>query len=242
MFRRFVLCAGAVLLLATAPAQAFDDAQRKEVESIVSSYLHEHPEVILEAIQALQAKKEQQEEEKSKQALIENKDKLFNDPNSPVGGNPNGDVTMVEFFDYNCGYCKAAQKSVTQLVKEDGKLRFVYKEFPILAASSVTAAKAAVAAKAQGKYIELHNAFMEHRGVLNDDTIMKLAKGVGLDIARLKADMEKPKTIDSIAADKALAQDLGISGTPAFVVGDKLVPGAVPKEQLAGLIAEQRKK
>lgn len=242
MFRRLALAAGAALLLAAGPAQALDDAQRKEVEAIVGSYLREHPEVILDAIQALQAKNEAQKVEASRNAIVSNKAKIFDDPASPTMGNPKGDVTLVEFFDYNCGYCKSVQGAVMQMVKDDTKLRFVFKEFPILAESSLTTAKAALAAKAQGKYVEMHNALMSHRGGFTDDVIMKLAQGVGLDTAKLKADMEKPEIAQTIAADKALAESLGIAGTPAFIIGDQLVPGAVPKEELAKLIAAERAK
>jgi protein-disulfide isomerase len=242
MIRRLVAAAGAAMVLATAPALAFDDAQKKEIGGIVAEYLREHPEVILQAIEALQAKSEAQKEEAARQAVTANRARLYEDPRSPVMGNPKGDVTLVEFFDYNCGYCKTVQKGVMQLIQDDPKLRFVFKEYPILADSSVTAAKAALAAREQGKYVEMHAALMANRGALNDETIARIAQGAGLDAAKLKADMEKPEIAATIAADKALAEELGVRGTPAFVIGDTLVPGAVPKEDLAKLIAAERQK
>lgn len=245
MVRRLAAVVGVAFLVvsgAAAEAQAFDASQRKDVEEIVRSYLRDHPEVILEAIEALQARNQADSEERAGKAIAANRSMLMSDPESPVTGNPKGDVTLVEFFDYNCGYCKSVQSTVMQYIKADGKIRFVYKDLPILSETSVLAAKAALASRAQGRYVEFNNALMGHRGAFNEDTVFRLAGSVGLDLDKLKADMGKPEIQTILDADKKLADALGIRGTPAFVVGDHLVPGAVPMEEIARLVAEQRKK
>lgn len=244
MLRRLARAgAAAFLLLAAAgPADALDAAGRAEVEEVVRSYLREHPEVILEAIEALQAKNQEAGEARTRALIVENRDRLTNDPSSPFTGNAQGDVTIVEFFDYNCGYCKSVQKTVMQFVRDDGKTKLVFKELPILSETSLTAAKAALAARLQGRYVEMHVALMAHRGAFTDDTLAKIAQSAGLDPVRMKSDMDKPEVAAAIAATKALAETLGIGGTPAFVVGDALVPGAVPREELARIVAEQRRK
>ena len=144
-------------------------------------------------------------------------------------GNPKGDVAMVEFFDYNCGYCKGMFPAMMETVKADGNIRLLMKEFPILGPSSVTATKAALAARKQNKYTELHLALMDHKGSLTDDAVMQVAKDTGLDLARLQKDMADPAVTAIITKNRDLAQDLDIQGTPALVIGDTLVPGAVPK-------------
>lgn len=243
--RPAVLAAAAAVALAVlspaAQAQGVPAAQRQAIEQVVREYLLQHPEVIVEAIEELQKRERADEERKAKQGLAKNKAKLFNDPASPVAGNPQGDVTLVEFFDYQCGYCKSVLADVKSLIKEDGKLRFVFKEYPILGPASVTAAKAALASRTQGKYEAYHTALMSHRGQLDEATILKLASSVGLDTERLKKDMESPEVQQAIGANLALAEELGIRGTPGFVVGDRIVPGAIKLDDMKKLVAEARK-
>ncbi|NUB24814.1 DsbA family protein [Azospirillum brasilense] len=247
-FRPAALALAAALALPTglmAPAlqaqSPMDDAQRKAVEEVVRDYILKNPEIILEAVDSLQKRQKMAEEQKAKTALAENKAALFQNPADPVAGNPKGDVTVVEFFDYQCGYCKAVQADTERLIKDDGKLRFVFKEFPILSPASLTAAKAALASRGQGKYLEFHNALMAHRGQLDDDVIQRLAKSVGLDTDKLKKDMNSPEVLKVIAANQALAEELGIRGTPAFIIGDELVPGAIKLDQMKDLVAAARK-
>lgn len=223
-----------------ARAQAMDDAQRKAIEGVVRDYLMKNPEIILEAVEALQQREKLAEAEKAKKALGENKSALFQNPADPVTGNPQGDITVVEFFDYQCGYCKAVMADTQRLIKDDTKVRFVFKEFPILGPASVVASKAALAAKAQGKYMELHDALMGHRGQLDEDTILRLAKSVGLDSDRLKKDMDSPQVLKIIASNQQLAEQLGIRGTPAFVIGEALVPGAIKLDEMKRLVAAAR--
>jgi protein-disulfide isomerase len=202
---------------------------KQAVEQIVRDYLIKNPEVLVEAMQALEAKEKVQADEAQKTALTANREALENQ--GPVGGNPKGDVTLVEFFDYNCGYCKHTHPERVEAVKKDGKVRVVYKEFPILAPSSMEAAKAALAANRQGKYEAFHSALMKHEGRLDSDVIRQTAKDVGLDIKKLEADMGDPTIQKEIDGNIALARELGIRGTPGFVVGDTLVPGAIDAEQ-----------
>lgn len=244
-FAVLAAAAAAVGLVALTPAksraQAMPDDQRRAVEQVVREYLIKHPEVIIEAIEELQRRERADDAQKAAQALAQNRGALVDDPASPVGGNPKGDVTLVEFFDYQCGYCKAVQADVLRLIKDDGKLRFVFKELPILGPASVVASKAALASRAQGKYESLHNALMAHRGQLDEATILKLASSVGVDTDRLKKDMESPEVQQAIGANLALAERLGIRGTPGFVVGDRIVPGAIKFDDMKKLVAEARK-
>ncbi|MBP2311140.1 DsbA family protein [Azospirillum soli] len=222
-------------------AQAVDEAQRKAIEGVVRDYLMKNPEVILEAIEALQQREKTAEAERAQKALVDNKAALFQNPADPAIGNALGDVTVVEFFDYQCGYCKAVMADTQRLVKDDPKLRFVFKEFPILGPASVVAARAALAAKAQGKYLEVHNALMGHRGQLDEDTIYRLAKSAGADVEKLKKDMDSPEVMKVIATNQQLAEQLGIRGTPGFIIGDALVPGAIKLDEMKRLVGAARK-
>ena len=159
---------------------------------------------------------------------------------SPVSGNPKGDVTLVEFFDYQCGYCKQSLKPVRDLLETDRQLRVVWKEFPILGPVSRFAARVAMASKKQGRYLEFHGAVMGSRGKLTEDRVMAIAGSVGLDIQRLRRDMEDPAIENYLDETIRLARVLGIRGTPAFVIGDTLVPGVVGGARLKEFIAKAR--
>lgn len=226
---------------APAGAETFDEAQRRAIEAIVRDTLTKNPEIVMEAIEALQAREKQVAEDRARAALTTHAKALYEDPASPVAGNAKGDVTVVEFFDYQCGYCKAVQADVQALIKQDGKLRFVFKEFPILGPGSLVAAKAALAARNQGKYLEMHEALMSHRGQLDQDTVLRLARSAGLDTERLKADMESEPVEAALRANHELAEALGIRGTPGFVFGGTIVPGAVKLDEMKRLVASARK-
>ncbi len=226
--------------LASAQETGIAPDQKTEIEKIVHDYLVEHPEVIREAIQALQAKDEQSKADAQTQLVVKNKDALFNDPGSPVAGNTMGDVTVVEFFDYHCPYCKAVAAPLQQLLQDDKGVRLVLKEFPILGEDSVLASHAALAAVGQGKYWEFHQALMEHRGQFDMDVIKTIAAKVGLDPAKLEADMGQQQIEPLISANHKLAQTLDVSATPTFIIGDQVVEGAVPLEQLKALIQKAR--
>lgn len=223
---------------APALAQASDAAN---IGKSIRAYLLANPEVLVEAMQEYERKQDSQRDAAAEKAIRENREALLSDPDSPVAGNPKGDVTIVEFSDYQCPYCKRAHATVKSVIAADGKVRLVFKDLPILGEASKVAAHAALAAVKQGKHLELHNALLEFPGKLDQDRIMEIAGKVGLDVSRLQADMEDAKIKAMIARNAALAAALGVRGTPAFVVGNHFVPGAVDAETLRQLIAEARK-
>lgn len=223
--------ASAVALLAAtaAPALAQTDKflDKAAVERIVRDYLLANPEVLVEAMHVLSARNKEASAKAQVEAIRANRAELLERKTSPVGGNPEGDVTLVEFFDYNCGFCKRANPERNKAVAEDGKVRVVFKEFPILGPVSVIASRAALAARGQGKYVEFHEALFDHQGPLSESAVMDIARSVKLDVKRLKKDMEDPAVMEEIQANVELAKKLGIQGTPGFIVGDTLIPGAI---------------
>lgn len=221
-----------------APAETRDDAA---IGRIVRDYILANPETLVEAMQELERRQDARRESVARNAIEANEAELLHDGDSPVAGNPDGDVTIVEFMDYQCGYCKRAFSTLEAVTKADGKVRVVYKEFPILGEVSRIAARAALASRKQGKYAAFHKALMEFRGQLDRTRILDLATSVGIDGARLEKDMEEAGIERSIERNMALASALGVRGTPAFVVGKQLVPGAVDADTLRKLIAETRK-
>ena len=236
----------ACLLLVVAPlrpaaAAGFTPAQRQEIEQILHDYLVHNPEVLIDALRDAEAQLTRDADAKASQALNDRRREVFADPVDPVGGNPHGDATIVEFFDYRCPYCKQVQPSLRQLIEQDPRLRLVYKELPVLGPASVTAAHAALAAQKQGKYEAFHTAMMAARGQITDDTVYRIAGSVGLDLDRLKKDMAAPEVEQALKANLALADALNIHGTPAFIVGDRIVPGAVGLDALKDMVADARK-
>ncbi|MEO3430751.1 DsbA family protein [Pelagibius sp. CAU 1746] len=242
------LMVAAATLLAPRPGQAQEtppalNAQQQEaVEALVRQYLLEHPEVIVESLQSFERRQQEAETQRQREALIAEAETLTNDPQAPVLGNPEGDVTLVEFFDYRCPYCKRMTGILAELMESDPQLRVVMKEFPILSQESVMAAKAALAAERQGKYEAFHFALMEDGGGFTEDEIMAVADSVGLDEARLRADMQDPAIEAALRLNHATAEKIGITGTPAFIVGDTLMPGALSLEQLRSVITAARAK
>ncbi|MDP1701612.1 MAG: DsbA family protein [Aestuariivirga sp.] len=223
-------------------AAEFSDSQRMEMEAIIKDYLLANPDLLREMGQLLEAKERLAEDQQRKGALVSNADQLFRNGTDFVVGNPNGNVTMVEFFDYNCGWCKKGFPEVLSLIEEDKDLKFVMKEFPIFGGDSDYAAQAAVAASKQGKYWALHVAMMSHEGKITKEAVDELAAAQGLDMAQLKKDMESPETAGVLERNRALAQSLAINGTPAFIIDDKLVPGYLPKAELASAVNDVRAK
>lgn len=230
------------LLTNTAPAAAaeFTKTETKAIEKIVHDYLVQNPEVMIEVMTELDARQEAAKKQAQNNAVVENRKAIFEDKASFVAGNPKGDVTVVEFFDYNCGYCKRAFAPLMNTLKDDGNVRLVLKEFPILGPSSVIASHATMAAEKQGKYFEMHKALFMHKGSLDEEEIMAVAKSVGLDVARLRRDMTDPAYAKTIERNEALAQALRITGTPSFVIGDALHPGALNAADLKEAIKEAR--
>ncbi len=236
----FVLAASLCAPL-TAQAQEFNDTQRKEMGDIIRDYLLKNPEVLREAFQELERKNQLAQAERSRQAIEDNAADLFRSEHDLVAGNPEGSITMVEYFDYNCGYCKRALPDVLKLIESDKDLKIVIKEFPILGPGSTFAARAALASRKQGKYWEFHVALLEVRGAIDAGTVLRVAEKVGLDIDKLKEDMDSSEVNQIIAGNMKTAQALGIQGTPAFLVGQNLVPGAVGFSALSELVSSVRK-
>jgi len=242
MFIRLTAVLFACLLAFPTWAQTPATPDRAAIEKIVREYLIQNPEVLVEAMNELRRRQETAANEASRHAIDAHQKELFEDGATPVGGNAKGDVTLVEFFDYHCGYCKQVHEPMQTLIREDKNLRVVYKELPILQPESRIAAAGALAAQKQGKYVELHNALMEARGKLTKDRVLALAKEQKLDVARLEKDMDSPEIQDAIDRNLKLAASLGVDGTPAFIVGDQFAPGALPIEQLREMVAQARKK
>ncbi len=243
--RGALLALALALLPAGAMAQttpALTPEQTKQVEEIFRRMIKEQPRLIIDALQELRQREEAEAEAKAQAAVREKRDEILKDPAAPIAGNPDGDVTVVEFFDYRCPYCKSVAGRAMETAKKDGKVRVMFKELPILGPESVFAARAALAAHRQGKYIEYHLALMRTRDRLNEDIIFRIAQGVGLDLDKLKKDMGSSEIKRQLEQNLELAQELGIRGTPAFIVGDALAPGAIDEETLTKMIAEARKK
>jgi protein-disulfide isomerase len=225
----------AALLAFAAPqsmrAAEFSTPQRGEIESIVREYLIAHPEVLQEAMAELEKRQAAAESEKHKSAVKDNAQAIFSSPRQVNLGNPNGDVTFVEFFDYNCGYCKRAMTDMLTLMKDDPKLKVVLKEFPVLGPGSVEAAQVAVAVRMQDKtgkkYLDFHQKLLGGRGQADKAHAMAAAKDVGLDMARLEKDMAGPEVKASLEESLKLAEALGLNGTPSYVIGSDVVVGAV---------------
>jgi protein-disulfide isomerase len=215
--------------------------QRQAIEGIIHDYLMQNPDVLIEALRAAEEKLNRDADTKAAKALKERRGEVFDDPATPVGGNPQGDVSIVEFFDYRCPYCKQVLPALQALLDQDRKLRFVYKELPVLGRESVVAARAALAAQKQGKYEAFHVAMMGARGQITEDTVYTVAASVGLDVDRLKRDMAAPEIDQALKANQALANALNIHGTPGFVIGDQIVPGALELAALKNMIADARK-
>jgi protein-disulfide isomerase len=241
---RLLICLAAALLAATPLARAADavtPAQKSAFEQIIHDYILQHPEVVIEALQSAEDKMKAQGEERARAAVVERRQELLEDPTAPVAGNPKGDVTIVEFFDYRCPYCKQVEPALEALLKEDRQLRIVYKELPILGKDSVYATRAALAARKQAKYDKFHAAMMAAKGQIDEKIILQVAASTGLDVERLKSDMNASEIDDVIKRNYDLAQALDIHGTPAFVIGGELVPGAIDIATMKQKIAAARK-
>lgn len=216
------------------------DMPKDEFDRRVHNYLMGNPEVIMESVNQLEARQRANEETEAQKILQARAAEISHDTASPTGGNPNGDVTLVEFFDYNCPYCRAMAPIMTKAEEDDSQLRVVYKEFPILGPNSTFAAKAALAAQRQGKYVAFHRALYQVRGAVDSNKIMEVAATLGLDVARLKSDMEDPAIQTEISKNLALAQALRINGTPGFVIGDQILRGATDQKTLQAWIRAAR--
>lgn len=232
----------ALVPLTKVPAAAEAQSERGAVEAIVHDYIMAHPDVIIDSLRAYEAARRAEEEKGATEALAANRQMIERDPAAPFAGNAEGDVTVVEFFDYQCGYCKRAFPVVQEILKTDAKVRYVFKEFPILGPESVTAAKAALAVWtiAKDKYLAFHSSLMQLRGGLSEERIMEAAKGVGVDAGRLRTAMAEPAIEDTLRGNLELGRKINVNGTPAFIIGGRLVPGAMDLEHMRKEIAAAR--
>jgi protein-disulfide isomerase len=231
------LLAGTALAfsLAVTPvvAQSFNDAQKKEIETLVRDYLLANPELVREMAGKLEEKDRLAEEAARMAGLKENAKAVFALEGDAIIGNPKGDVTVVEFMDYNCGWCKKSVAELAELMKADTNVRVIMKEFPIFGAGSEYAARAALAAKKQGKYWEMHQALLAHEGGQVEEAVVdQIAQTIGLDVAKMKQEMMAKDVLETITANQDLGRALAINGTPAFIIDAEVVPGYLP---LAGL-------
>src|SRR5205823_5577842 len=222
-------------------AEEVTPEQRKAIEAIIHDYLMQNPDVLIDALREAEAKASSDADVKAAQVLRDRRHEVFDDPATPVGGNPQGDVTIVEFFDYRCPYCKQVNPAIQKLLDQDRKLRFVYKEFPVLGEQSDIAARAALAARLQGKYEAFHNVMMSAKGQINEELVYRLAGSIGLDVDRLKRDMTDPAIDQALSANRSLAKALELRGTPGFVIGDHIIPGAIDLDALKTMVADARK-
>src|SRR6201989_1494140 len=220
----------------SASAQSFSDTQRGDIESIVRNYLIAHPEVLEEAMAELSRRQTAAEAETHEASVAKNAEAIFNSPRGVTVGNRDGDVTFVEFFDYNCGYCKRAMADMLDLMKADPKLKVVLKEFPVLSQGSVEAAQVAVAVRMQDptgkKYLDFHQKLLGGRGAADKARAMQAAKEAGLDTAKIEKDIASPEVRATIEENFKLAEAMGMNGTPSYVIGKQIVVGAVGVEGL----------
>lgn len=231
---------------ATSPKAAeapLSSAQRKEIEGLIKEYLVKNPEILVVMQNALEAKEYERQAARTAAVIKKNAQEVFRPATSPIVGNSKGDVTVLEFFDYNCGYCKRALGDVARLIDKDKQVKFILKELPILSKGSEEAARVALAAKMQGKYWEFHRAMLESTGQANEASALRTAEKVGVDMAKLKKDMASPAVQKEIEDTQALAKKLGVNGTPYFLIADRIIPGAPDNllERMTKLVAEVRK-
>jgi protein-disulfide isomerase len=245
---RFLKPALFALALCGAPgiasAQSFSEPQRGEIEKIVRDYLLSHPEVLEEVSAELSKRQTAAETEKHEAAVAKNAQAIFSSPRGVTIGNKDGDVTFVEFFDYNCGYCKRAMADMLDLMKADPKLKVVLKEFPVLGPGSVEAAQVAVAVRMQDptgkKYLDFHQKLLGGKGQADKARAMAAAKDVGVDMAKLEKDLASPEVRATLEENFKLAEDMGMNGTPSYVIGKQVVIGAVGVDNLKEKIGVAR--
>src|SRR5215472_317515 len=236
--------AAALLMLAPVAAQEFSAPQKSEIERIIRDYLVSHPEVLQEAIAELDKRQTAADLEKAKTAVADNAETLFNSSRHVVLGNPSGDVTLVEFFDYNCGFCKRAMADMLELLKDDPRLKIILKEFPVLGPGSVEAAKVAVAVRMQDKsgkkYLDFHQKLLGGRGQADKAHALAVAKEIGMDMKRIDTDMASDEVKVSLDESLKLAETLGLNGTPSYIIGTDVVIGAVGLDALRTKVSTAR--
>lgn len=240
---RSIALAAALLMPATAPALALDPTDKPEIEKIIREYLLKNPELMLEVQQALEARQREQQQARAAAALADNRQTVFESPNQGVVGNASGDVTVVEFFDYNCGFCQRAMEDMNRLIGTDSQLRFVLKELPILSQGSVEASRVSTAVYRlfPDRYEEFHNKLLGLNGPKDLQRAMEVVAGMGLDAAKISEVAQKDDVLDAFREVNELANSLGINGTPSYVIGNEVVFGALGYDVLREKIENVRK-
>lgn len=231
----------AFTMAGAAQAQGLNAAQKDDVRKIVEETIKEKPELIIQSLTALREREQAKMLAEQGKNLKEVLPKLLSSDGLTVLGNPKGDVTVVEFFDYNCGYCKRILPVLQEILKTDKNVRWVLVDLPILSEASKFAAKAALAAEKQGKFLDFHLELLGFKGQLDEAKVLEIAKDAKLDVEKLKKDITSPAFEKQIADNSAAARAIGVNGTPAFVVGDQFAPGAIGLEALQELITKARK-
>lgn len=235
----------AFLILFAAPALAQDMSpeEKAAINAQIRAYILENPEIIVEAMQVLEQREQAAQANADRELLASMRGALENDGYSLITGNPDGDVTVIEFLDYRCGYCKQAHDGVKALLASDPDIKFIVKEFPILGPESTFASRAAMASLEQGAdaYLSFNDAMMRHRGDLDQHTVMRLAGEAGVDQAKLAEDIQNPQIAANIRETYGLARRLDISGTPAFIIGDTIVRGFLPYDSLKEIVEDERR-
>lgn len=219
---------------------AADELTEDRIKELVLEAIRENPGIVFEAAQLFEEQQQANQALVAAQVLATEREALERDPNAPVLGNPDGDVTVVEFFDYNCPYCRRVKPHMEALLAADPNVRVVYREWPILGEGSVFAARAALASRNQGKYEEFHWAMMELSGRAEEASVMRAAEDIGLDVVQLRRDMNAPEIDEHIATSMRLSRAMGFSGTPSFVIGDSLAPGLIDADQMISLVNQAR--
>ncbi|MBL4603974.1 MAG: DsbA family protein [Emcibacteraceae bacterium] len=214
-------------------SDGFNNTQKDEINAMIRDYILENPEIIPEAVEVLRSRQ-------NARMLLQSQDLLYSDGYSHVEGNEQGDITVVEFYDYNCGYCKQVPSVLARLIEEDDNIKVIYKEYPILAESSEFASIAAMAAMKQGKFMDFHRALMKNKRALSEDLVLQIARDSGVDEDKLLKDMADPEIETNLMKTKYLVQNIGISGTPGFVIGDQIIPGFISYEKLKDIIDAER--
>jgi protein-disulfide isomerase len=239
--RQALAGAGMLCLLGQGALSAeFTDQQKRQLGDIIKQYLIENPEVVRDALQELERRQVAEANEKAKKTISARAKEIYQSSEDLVLGNAKGEVAMVEFFDYNCGYCKRAIPEIEKLINSDKSVKVIIKEFPILGPGSIFAAKAAIASRLQGKYVAFHNAMTAAEGVKDETNVLDIAKQVGIDVEKLKVDMESEAVADVIRRNYNLADALSISGTPSFIIDDTLEHGYVSYDVLVQHVSTVR--
>lgn len=231
---------GAAALCLTPMAGSGQTLTEDQIRALVLDTIRTNPDIVMEALQILETQQAEAQAAAAQAFLADQRGILYDTSNAPVIGNPDGDVTMVEFFDYNCPFCHRAKGELDALLAADPNIRVVMREWPVLGEGSTFAARAALAARAQGKYAAFHDALMTMQGRAEEQSVMRVAATVGLDVDQLRRDMDAPEVAEHLQISSGLARSLGFSGTPSFVIGDTLAPGAISRDQMATLVAAAR--